>query len=113
MKTSFLDARRGEAQRKHFVEERRKSAPGKLTRLDAGGQTPLYRRLPKLVGRPPGPGHSYEEFALIKLGHLAEAAPNSEVDYASLQARGGVGICTAPRRCRFLGARRGRRLVEF
>merc|ERR1719401_1251703 len=32
-----------------------------------GGQTPLYRRLPKLVGRPTGPGHQNEVFSLIKL----------------------------------------------
>ena len=36
-----------------------------------GGQTPLYRRLPKLVGRPTGPGHQNEVFSLIKLEQLA------------------------------------------
>jgi len=55
---------------------------------NAGGQTPLYRRLPKLVGRPPGPGHTHEQFSLVKLGQLAEVAPNSEVDYASLMEAG-------------------------
>mmetsp|Transcript_17449 Transcript_17449/g.52007 ORF Transcript_17449/g.52007 Transcript_17449/m.52007 type:complete len:219 (-) Transcript_17449:55-711(-) len=53
-----------------------------------GGQTPLYRRLPKLVGRAPGPGHTHEQFSLVKLGQLADVAPNSEVDYASLMAAG-------------------------
>merc|ERR1719473_573932 len=53
-----------------------------------GGQTPLYRRLPKLVGRPPGPGHTHEQFSLVKLGQLAEVAPNSEVAYASLLEAG-------------------------
>merc|ERR1719277_1042465 len=36
-----------------------------------GGQTPLYRRLPKLVGRPTGPGHQNEVFSLITLEQLA------------------------------------------
>ena len=53
-----------------------------------GGQTPLYRRLPKLVGRPTGPGHTNEVFSLIKLGQLSTLEPNSEVDYAALMEKG-------------------------
>ena len=55
-----------------------------------GGQTPLYRRLPKLVGRPTGPGHQNEVFSLIKLEQLAGSSPNSEVDFASLLEAGQV-----------------------
>ena len=43
-----------------------------------GGQTPLYRRLPKLVGRPTGPGHQNEVFSLIKLEQLSGCAANAE-----------------------------------
>lgn len=49
-----------------------------------GGQTPLYRRLPKLAGRPPGPGHNYEIFNLIKLEQLQQVEANSEVDFKTL-----------------------------
>jgi len=35
-----------------------------------GGQTPLYRRIPKLVGRPMGAGHSKVQYNLIKLDFL-------------------------------------------
>jgi len=55
-----------------------------------GGQTPLYRRLPKLVGRPTGPGHQNEVFSLIKLEQLAGCDANAEVDFASLLAAGQV-----------------------
>ena len=55
-----------------------------------GGQTPLYRRLPKLVGRPTGPGHQNEVFSLIKLEQLAGCDANAEVDFASLLEAGQV-----------------------
>ena len=55
-----------------------------------GGQTPLYRRLPKLVGRPTGPGHQNEVFSLIKLEQLSGCDANAEVDFASLLAAGQV-----------------------
>jgi len=55
-----------------------------------GGQTPLYRRLPKLVGRPTGPGHQNEVFSLIKLEQLASCDANAEVDFASLLEAGQV-----------------------
>ncbi len=53
-----------------------------------GGQTPLYRRLPKFVGRPMGPGHKKTEYALIKTTHLNQVDDGSEVDMAMLQERG-------------------------
>lgn len=49
-----------------------------------GGQIPLYRRIPKFVGRPMGPGHSKLEYEVIKLSALNHAAEGAEVDYASL-----------------------------
>jgi large subunit ribosomal protein L15 len=55
-----------------------------------GGQTPLYRRLPKLVGRPTGPGHQNEVFSLIKLEQLAGCEANAEVDFNSLLEAGAV-----------------------
>merc|ERR1719426_681810 len=55
-----------------------------------GGQTPLYRQLPKLVGRQTGPGHQNEVFSLIKLEQLAGCDANAEVDFASLLAAGQV-----------------------
>lgn len=53
-----------------------------------GGQTPLYRRLPKFVGRPMGPGHKKTEYALIKLAHLNQCEDGAEVDMGSLQEAG-------------------------
>ena len=40
-----------------------------------GGQQPLYRRLPKFVGRPTGPGHTKTEYNTIKLEELNSVAP--------------------------------------
>ena len=45
---------------------------------------PLYRRMPKLVGRPMGPGHVRANYGLLKIDILNKAAPNSEVTYESL-----------------------------
>lgn len=39
-----------------------------------GGQTPLYRRMPKWPGRPMGPGHKRTRYALVQVEHLNEAA---------------------------------------
>lgn len=44
-----------------------------------GGQNPLYRRLPKFVGKPTGPGHFKKEYNLIKLDELNGVAPGSTV----------------------------------
>lgn len=52
-----------------------------------GGQTPLYRRLPKFVGRTMR-GHTRTEYELIKMGMLNQATANSEVDFASLFEQG-------------------------
>jgi len=49
-----------------------------------GGQMPLYRRLPKWVGKPMGPGHSKTEYGLIKLSMLNKMSEGSEVDYSML-----------------------------
>lgn len=53
-----------------------------------GGQMPLYRRLPKYVGRPMGPGHHKTNYGLIKLSVLNKCDANSEVTYESCLAAG-------------------------
>lgn len=53
-----------------------------------GGQTPLYRRLPKFVGRPMGPGHKRTEYALIKPAFLNECAQGQIVTFQSLKDMG-------------------------
>merc|ERR1719231_1838334 len=46
-----------------FGTRGQKSRSGRGTRPGfEGGQIPLYRRLPKFVGRPMGPGHSKTEY---------------------------------------------------
>ncbi len=54
-----------------------------------GGQTPLYRRIPKYVGRTMR-GHTKTEYALIQLRDLNSVTDGSVVDYASLLATGTV-----------------------
>jgi len=49
-----------------------------------GGQTPLYRRLPKWVGKPTGPGHTKKIYGLVKLSMLNTQPEGSTVDYAAL-----------------------------
>jgi len=49
-----------------------------------GGQIPLYRRLPKFVGRPMGMSHSKTEYGIVKLSALNGAAEGSTVDYSTL-----------------------------
>lgn len=49
-----------------------------------GGQTPLYRRIPKYVGRPMGPGHTHKTYTPIKLQYLNGMEPGSIVDYQTL-----------------------------
>eukprot|EP00968_Pinguiococcus_pyrenoidosus_P012372 scaffold1085_cov252-Pinguiococcus_pyrenoidosus.AAC.25 len=49
-----------------------------------GGQTPLYRRIPKLRGKPMGPGHEYEIFSIIKLSDLNKCAEGAEIDFDKL-----------------------------
>eukprot|EP00815_Leptocylindrus_aporus_P006762 CAMPEP_0116056738 /NCGR_PEP_ID=MMETSP0322-20121206/4190_1 /TAXON_ID=163516 /ORGANISM="Leptocylindrus danicus var. apora, Strain B651" /LENGTH=223 /DNA_ID=CAMNT_0003540607 /DNA_START=109 /DNA_END=780 /DNA_ORIENTATION=+ len=62
-----------------------KSRSGRPTRPGfEGGQQPLYRRLPKFVGRPMGPGHSKTIYNTIKLSELNGAAEGSTVNFESL-----------------------------
>ena len=52
-----------------------------------GGQTPLYRRLPKFVGKP-SKGHEKTVYDLIKLEMLNEVEDGSTVDWNSLLEAG-------------------------
>lgn len=55
-----------------------KSRSGKSVRAGfEGGQNPLYRRLPKFVGKPLGPGHKRKIYNIIKLDQLNGVAPGS------------------------------------
>lgn len=49
-----------------------------------GGQQPLYRRLPKFVGKPLGPGHKRKIYNIIKLDQLNSVAPGSTCNFESL-----------------------------
>lgn len=53
-----------------------------------GGQTPLYRRLPKYVGKPTGPGHSKTIYNIIKLDQLNSVAPGSVCNFDALLESG-------------------------
>jgi len=67
-----------------FGTRGQKSRSGRGTRPGfEGGQIPLYRRLPKFVGRPMGPGHSKTLYGIVKLNVLNTAGDT--VDYSSLQ----------------------------
>uniref|UniRef100_A0A7S2K337 Large ribosomal subunit protein uL15/eL18 domain-containing protein n=1 Tax=Leptocylindrus danicus TaxID=163516 RepID=A0A7S2K337_9STRA len=62
-----------------------KARSGRPTRPGfEGGQQPLYRRLPKFVGRPTGPGHEKTIYNTIKLSELNGAAEGSTVNFDSL-----------------------------
>ena len=52
-----------------------------------GGQIPLYRRLPKYVGKPMK-GHKKTTYEIIKLSMLNEASDNETVDFKSLLEKG-------------------------
>jgi large subunit ribosomal protein L15 len=61
-----------------------KSRSGKPTRPGfEGGQTALYRRLPKFVGKPTGPGHSKTVYNIIKLDQLNSVAAGSSCNCES------------------------------
>lgn len=62
-----------------------KSRSGRPTRAGfEGGQMPLYRRLPKRVGKGMGrDGHEKANFGLLNLAVLNKCADNSEVTYES------------------------------
>jgi large subunit ribosomal protein L15 len=53
-----------------------------------GGQTPLYRRVPKFTGRPTGPGHTKTEYSLMKIEFLNGCEENSIVTFESLKEAG-------------------------
>ena len=55
-----------------------KARSGRPTRAGfEGGQNPLYRALPKFVGRPTGPGHTKTIYNTIKLDELNGVASGS------------------------------------
>lgn len=49
-----------------------------------GGQQPLYRRLPKFVGKPTGPGHKKTIYNPISTDVLAKVEAGSTVSFESL-----------------------------
>lgn len=62
-----------------------KSRSGSPTRAGfEGGQNPLYRALPKFVGRPTGPGHKKTIYNLITTDALQKAEAGSTVNFESL-----------------------------
>mmetsp|Transcript_5016 Transcript_5016/g.7573 ORF Transcript_5016/g.7573 Transcript_5016/m.7573 type:complete len:230 (+) Transcript_5016:43-732(+) len=63
--------------------QKARSGPGVRKGFE-GGQQPLYRRLPKFVGRPTGPGHTKTEYNIIKLDELNGVAAGETVNYSSL-----------------------------
>jgi len=66
-----------------------KSRSGRPTRPGfEGGQNPLYRALPKYVGKPLGPGHKRTIYNPIKLDALNECEPGSTVNFSSLLEKG-------------------------
>lgn len=66
-----------------------KARSGRPTRPGfEGGQQPLYRRLPKFAGQPPGPGHKKELFNLIKLDEMNSCEEGGVVNFASLMESG-------------------------
>merc|ERR1712160_77661 len=68
-----------------------KSRSGRPTRPGfEGGQTPLYRRLPKFTGRPMGPGHSKKQYNIIKLDQLNNVDSGSVCNFESLFTAGSV-----------------------
>lgn len=68
-----------------FGDRGQKSRSGHSVRPGfEGGQIPLYRRLPKFVGRPMGPGHSKTLYQVVKLDSLNKMADGAEVDYSAL-----------------------------
>merc|ERR1719476_1160784 len=61
-----------------------KSRSGSGTRAGfEGGQQPLYRRLPKFVGRPTGPGHTKTVYNTIKLDELNGVQSGDTATYDS------------------------------
>lgn len=68
-----------------------KSRSGRPTRPGfEGGQNPLYRRLPKMAGRPTGPGHTKTVYNLIKLDELNAIEEGQTCNFDSLLEQGAV-----------------------
>ena len=68
-----------------------KSRSGSPTRPGfEGGQQPLYRRLPKFVGKPMGPGHQKTEYNIIKLDQLNGCQAGDIVSFDALLTKGSV-----------------------
>jgi large subunit ribosomal protein L15 len=66
-----------------------KSRGGRPTRPGfEGGQTPLYRRLPKFVGKPMGPGHEKTVYNVISTDALSKVEAGSTVTFDSLFEKG-------------------------
>jgi len=81
----------GQGQSCGFGNRGQKSRSGRPSRPGLeGGQTPLYRRLPKFVGRPMGPGHSKTLYGIVTTDSLNGLDDCATVDYATLQAQGRV-----------------------
>lgn len=61
------------------------SRAGRPTRAGfEGGQTPLYRRLPKFVGKPMGPGHEKTIYNIITTDALKKVNAGSTINFESL-----------------------------
>jgi large subunit ribosomal protein L15 len=60
-----------------------RSGPGVRPGFE-GGQTPTYRKLPKYVGRPMGPGYTRKAYNLIKMDTLSKLPAESDVTIQSL-----------------------------
>lgn len=69
--------------------QRSRAGPGVRAGFE-GGQQPLYRRLPKFVGQPTGPGHTKTEYNIIKLDQLNGVAAGETVNFDALFASGAV-----------------------
>lgn len=64
-----------------------KSRGGNPTRPGfEGGQTPLYRRLPKYVGKPTGPGHKKTIYNIISTDRLLKSSAGSTISLENLLA---------------------------
>ena len=72
-----------------------------------GGQTPLYRRLPKWVGKPTGPGHTKKVYGLVKVSpprtlFRRGTHPTQIPEYARSMQQLAPAMPTHPARCRAL-----------
>lgn len=71
-----------------------KSRSGRPTRPGfEGGQTPLYRRTPKYVGKPLGPGHKRTLYNPIKLELLNSLPEGSTVNFEALREAKALPKC--------------------